>query len=276
MKPAPFAYIRPASIAEAVRILADGKGSARPLAGGQSLVPMLNLRLAPVERIVDLGGIAELRQTRDDGTSVRYGAMTIHAAFEDGEVPDASNGLMAHVAGRFAFRAVRNRGTIGGALALADPASDWLVTVVALEAKLHAVGPDGRRVIPAEKFVLGPYFTSLAEGELLEAIEVPKRPKTERWGYCKVTAKVGEYAESMALALVDRARGTARVALGATDGAPIVLPEAAASALRGEAAQSLRETIQRELVAAERDFSRAKLAMHATTVFRALRDAVSS
>jgi carbon-monoxide dehydrogenase medium subunit len=276
MKPAPFAYTRPSTVAEAVRLLTDANGSARPLAGGQSLVPMLNLRLAPVERIVDLGGIAELRQTRDEGASVRYGAMTIHAAFEDGEVPDASNGLMAHVAARFAFRAVRNRGTIGGALALADPASDWLVTVVALEARLHAVGPDGRRVISAEEFVLGPYFTRLGEGELLEVIEVPRRPKTERWGYCKVTAKVGEYAESMALALADRSRGTARAVLGATDGAPIVLPESATSALRGESAESLRAVIQRELVAAERDFSRAKLAMHTTTIFRALRDAVSS
>lgn len=276
MKPAPFAYSRPGTIDEAVRILTDGNGGARPLAGGQSLVPMLNLRLAPVERIVDLAGIAELRRTHDDGASVRYGAMTIHAAFEDGDVPDASNGLMAHVAARFAFRAVRNRGTIGGALALADPASDWLVTVVTLEAKLHAVGPEGRRVIPAEAFALGPYFTSLGEGELLEAIEIPRRPKTERWGYCKVTAKVGEYAESMALALVDRVGGTARAVLGATDGAPIVLPEAAASALRGDPPEALRAAIRRELVAAERDFSRAKLAMHTTTVFRALRDAASS
>ena len=107
MKPAPFAYARPKSLGEAVVLL--GQSGARALAGGQSLVPMLNLRLAPIERLVDLGGIAELRHIRDERGSILYGAMTTHAAFEDGDVPDASNGLMPFVAGQFAFRAVRNR-----------------------------------------------------------------------------------------------------------------------------------------------------------------------
>jgi carbon-monoxide dehydrogenase medium subunit len=276
MKPAPFAYACPATLDEAIRLLAESGGSARPLAGGQSLVPMLNLRLAPTERLVDLAGIAALRRVEDKGASVLYGALTPHAAFEDGAVPDASNGLMPHVAARFAFRAVRNRGTIGGALALADPAADWLPTVVALGARLHLAGPEGARVVAAEEFVLGPYFTALAEGEILTAIEVPKLAAATRWGYAKVTTKVGEYAESMAIAVVDRAPRSARIVLGAVDGAPLILCGLASRLLEGARPETLRDEIRAEIAAAERDFPPAKLTMHTTTALRAARDAVSA
>lgn len=275
MKPAPFAYVRPKSLVEAVQLLAEGGGGARPLAGGQSLVPMLNLRLAPADRIVDLGGLKELRQVRDTGASILYGALTTHAAFEDREVPDGSNGLMPYVAAQFAFRAVRNRGTIGGALALADPAADWLTTAVALEARLHLVGPEGKRTVAAEEFVLGPYFTALAEGELIEAVDVPKRPPSERWGHAKVTMKLGEYAESLAIALADRRAGRARLVLGAADGAPLVLADVAALALRGAPPEELRKAVRAALAAADRNFSAAKLAMHTTTLLRAMRDATA-
>jgi aerobic carbon-monoxide dehydrogenase medium subunit len=260
MKPAPFAYSRPRSVDEAVRLLAEGGGNARPLAGGQSLVPMLNLRLAPTEHIVDLGSLTELRAIEDRGSSVFFGALTPHAAFEDGEVPDVSNGLMQHVAARFAFRAVRNRGTIGGALA----------------PRLHLIGPQGRRVVPAEEFVVGPYFTALGEGDLLASIEIPKLPPTSRWGYAKITTKVGEYAESMAIAVVDRTRRLARIVIGAVDGAPIVLTGLAARLLDGARPDDLKAEIRSEIVAAEREFSPAKLTMHTTTALRAARDAISA
>jgi carbon-monoxide dehydrogenase medium subunit len=271
MKPASFTYARPTALDEAIQLLRDA--GARPLAGGQSLVPMLNLRLAPVEQLVDLGRIAALRDVSETPAAVIYGAGTRHAAFEDGLVPDASNGLMRHVAARFAYRAVRNRGTIGGALALADPAADWLLTVVALEGKLHLLGADGVRVVEAEAFVLGPYFTALAEGELITAVEIPRRPAGERWGYSKVTTKIGEYAESMALALFDKAAGNARLVLGAADGAPIVLRDTAAAWISGTSGEALRPLILREIDAAEREFSAAKRHMHATTLLRATQDA---
>ena len=248
MKPAPFAYARPKSLGEAVALL--GQSGARALAGGQSLVPLLNLRLAPVERLVDLGAVAELRAVRDGGGTILYGAMTAHAAFEDGEVPDASNGLMPFVASQFAFRAVRNRGTIGGALALADPAADWLTAAVVLEARLHLIGAAGRRIVEAEEFVLGPYFTALGEGELIEAVEVPKRAASERWGHAKVAMKVGEYAESMAVGLIDRKSDRARLVLGAADGAPILFPEIAQRALGGATSDELRHAARQALVAA--------------------------
>jgi len=275
MKPAPFTYHRPDTVDEAVRLLSDTSISVRPLAGGQSLVPMLNLRLAPVDRIIDITRLADLRRTRDDGASIRYGALTTHAAFEDGEVPDAANGLMAYVAARIAFRAVRTRGTIGGALALADPAADWLTTVVALEGILHLVGSNGRRALAAEEFVIGPYLTALQEGEILEAIEIRKRPASERWGHYKVTTKVGEYAESMAIAILDRNRGTARIVLGAADGAPITFAETAVRVLQMDSPDRLRATIEQELIAAEREFLPAKLSMHTTVILRAIQDAAS-
>ncbi|WP_428248202.1 FAD binding domain-containing protein [Ferrovibrio sp.] len=271
MKPASFTYARPTALDEAITLLRDA--GARPLAGGQSLVPMLNLRLAPVDLLVDLGRITALRDVRDTPEAVIYGAGIRHAAFEDGLVPDVSNGLMRHVAARFAYRAVRNRGTIGGALALADPAADWLLTVVTLEGKLHLQGADGARVVAAEEFVLGPYFTALGEGELITAVEIPRRPASERWGYSKVTTKIGEYAESMALTLFDKAGGKARLVLGAADGAPIVLREAAAAWLAGASGEALRPLIFQELDAVEREFSAAKRHMHATTLLRATQDA---
>jgi aerobic carbon-monoxide dehydrogenase medium subunit len=274
MKPAPFSYSRPKSLGEAVELVAQS--GARALAGGQSLVPMLNLRLAPVARLIDLGGLAELRSVRNGGGSIIYGAMIAHAAFEDGDVPEASNGLIPFIAGQFAFRAVRNRGTIGGALALADPAADWLTTVVALEARLHLIGAAGRRVVAAEEFVLGPYLTALGEGELIEAIEVPKRATTERWGHAKVAMKVGEYAESMAIGLMDRKAGRARLVLGAADGAPILFPEIDQRALGGAASDELRHAVRHALLAADRDFTPAKLAMHTTTLLRAMAQAAAT
>lgn len=274
MKPAPFIYVRPKSLGEAVALL--GESGARALAGGQSLVPMLNLRLAPVERLVDLGGIAELREVRDGGGSISYGAMTTHAAFEDGDVPDASKGLMPFVAGQFAFRAVRNRGTIGGAIALADPAADWLPAAVALEAQLHLIGAEGRRVMAAEKFVRGSYLTDLGDGELIEAIEVPKRPASERWGHARVAMKIGDYAESMAIALMDRKASRARLVLGAADGAPILFPEIAARAIVGATADELRRAVHDALRAADRGFTPAKVAMHTTTLLRAVAQAAAA
>ena len=201
--------------------------------------------------------------------------MLTHAAFEDRTVPDASNGLMPYMAAEIAFRSVRKRGTIGGALALADPAADWLATAVALEARMHVFGPDGNRVVPAEEFVLGPYFTALGESDVLTAIEIPRRAATERWGVCKVSVKVGEYAELLAIALLDRARGAARVVVGATDGAPLVLTRTAQALLEGAADRDLRAIATEELVAADRAFSSAKLTMHATTALRASRDAAA-
>jgi carbon-monoxide dehydrogenase medium subunit len=271
MKPAPFEYHRARSVEDAVAALAQREGAAQALAGGQSLVPMLNLRLVMVDTIVDLRHVESLKTASETPEAIRYGALLPHAAFEDGRVPDAANGLMQFVGRGIAYRAVRTRGTIGGALALADPAADWVTSMIALEAQIAVVGPEGRRVVPAEAFITGAYQTVLRPAELIEAIEVPRRPASERWGRCKIVRKVGEYADSMAVALMDQSKRTARVVLGAVDGAPIVLAETARAALAGGVTQ---ESVRAEL-GARGGFSPAQLALHATVVMRAIKDAVA-
>jgi carbon-monoxide dehydrogenase medium subunit len=237
---------------------------------------MLNLRLAPADALLDITRIPELRAVEETGDAVRYGALTTHAAFEDGLVPDASNGLMRRVAGNIAYRAVRTRGTIGGAIALADPAADWVTASIALEAVLHLQSASGKRQMPIEEFILGPYFTALSEGELIFAIEVPKRSTSEHWGYHKVVVKTGEYAESMAIALFDRACGFARIVLGATDGAPIVMKKSAAALLAGAESAAVKTAIAADLDAIGHEFGAAKRILHTTTVLRAAKDASTS
>jgi carbon-monoxide dehydrogenase medium subunit len=270
MKPAPFTYHRASSIDDAIAHLKDADAIVRPLAGGQSLVPMLNLRLAPADKLVDLTRINALRQTEERADSIRYGALVTHAAFEDRLVPDASNGLMPFVGSQIAYRAIRTRGTIGGAVALADPAADWLTIIIALEARIALVGLSGRREIPGTDFALGPYMTAIEDAELIEAIVVPRRPGSERWGHYKVARKTGEYAESMAVALIDKATGKARLVLGATDGAPLVLEKSAREIAAGIAGERLAAVIRQELIDSGRDFSPEKLLLHCTTAVRAV------
>jgi carbon-monoxide dehydrogenase medium subunit len=270
MKPAPFTYHRASSIDDAIAHLQGGDAIVRPLAGGQSLVPMLNLRLAPADKLVDLTRIDALRRSEERPDCIRYGALVTHAAFEDRLVPDASNGLMPFVASQIAYRAIRTRGTIGGALALADPAADWLTTIVALEAEIALVGPNGRRAIAGTDFALGPYMTAIEDAELIEAIAVPRRPASERWGHYKVARKTGEYAESMAIALIDKTRGIARLVVGATDGAPLVLDKSSREIAAGSGGAALVDAIRRELADSGRGFSPEKLLLHCTTAVRAV------
>jgi carbon-monoxide dehydrogenase medium subunit len=270
MKPAPFTYHRASSIDDAIAHLKGGDAIVRPLAGGQSLVPMLNLRLAPADKLVDLTRIDALRRSEERPDCIRYGALVTHAAFEDRLVPDASNGLMPFVGSQIAYRAIRTRGTIGGALALADPAADWLTTIVALEAEIALVGPNGRRVTAGTDFALGPYMTVIEDAELIEAIAVPRRSPSERWGHYKVARKTGEYAESMAIALIDKTCGTARLVVGATDGAPLVLEKSSHDIAAGSGGEALATTIRRELADSGRDFSPEKLLLHCTTAVRAI------
>ena len=270
MKPAPFIYHRAASIDDAIAHLQGDDAIVRALAGGQSLVPMLNLRLAPVDKLVDLGRIAALRQIEERPDCISYGALVTHAAFEDRLVPDASNGLMPFIGSQIAYPAVRTRGPIGGAVALADPAADWLTTIIALEAEVALVGPDGRRAIAGTDFALGPYMTAIKDAELIEAIVVPRRVASERWGHYKVARKTGEYAESMAIALIDKARGKARLVLGATDGVPLVLVKSARDIVAGNTGAGLAAVIRQELADSGRDFPPEKLLLHCTTAVRAV------
>lgn len=226
MKPSAYSLSRTDDLAQATALLAEGGWGSKAVAGCQSLGAMLNLRLAQPEQLLDLDAYESLRAVSDTGDAIRFGAMTTHAAIEDKRVPDPSQGLMPFVARGIAYRAVRNRGTLGGSLCHADPAADWVNTMPLLGATLHVLGPDGERDIAARDFMTSAYETQLTDGELLIAVSVAKRAASMQWTYHKLCRKTGELAHAMACGMRDPGDGTERVVLGALDGAPYVFERA--------------------------------------------------
>jgi carbon-monoxide dehydrogenase medium subunit len=224
MKPASFAYARPKDWSEAVTLVAAG---ARPGAGTQSLGPLLNLRLAQPETIADLRHLPDYAGVTVADGVVRIGAGTTHAAIEDGAVPGRLGGIMAAVARNIAYRPVRNRGTIGGSVAHADPAADWVAVLPALGATVVALGPRGERRIPSAVFVTGIFETALAADELLRFIEVPVLPDAARWGHWKFCRKVGEFSKATACVLALPGQSP-RAVLAALDAPPLVIEDASA------------------------------------------------
>ena len=217
MKSHAFDYARPKDVPEAIRLLEQGGKAA---AGTQSLGPMLNLRLLQPALLVDLRFIPELKDFSDNSESTTLGACVTHAQVEDGKVPDPTGGFLREVAANIAYRAVRNRGTIGGSLAHADPAADWPSALTLLGATALVAGPAGRREIPVEKFLKGIFETALTPQEVLIAIRIPRRSKAARYGYWKFCRKAGEFAQAIGGALRDPERKETRSVIGATSGAP--------------------------------------------------------
>ncbi|MBS0559002.1 MAG: FAD binding domain-containing protein [Proteobacteria bacterium] len=270
MKPAAFDYVRAGSVAEAAALLAEGAPDARLLAGGQSLGPMLNLRLARPARLIDLKRAAGLRDVMADETTLRIGAGWTHAEIEDGAVEDPARGMLRHVARGIAYRAVRNRGTLGGSLAHADPAADWVAVMAALGAAIVAQRAGGaERRIAAEGFVRGAFATALAPGEVLAAVEIPRLSPKARWGYHKVCRKTGEFAKAIGVAMLDPARGMSRVLAGAVEAAPVLLPHTAAR-LAEAGPDAAAAIVAEETGAALPHLSPAERALRAVAVRRAL------
>lgn len=228
MKAASFDYQRPQTLSEAVRMLADAGGSAKVMGGGQSLGPMLNLRLTRPKQVVDVSALSELRQVTEDGDMIRVGASVTHAEIEDGVHSPLRGRLLQMVASGIAYRAIRTRGTIGGSLAHADPAADWVLVAAVLAAQVEIASLSGTRRVAMDKFMLGAYTTALADGEVLSAVWLPKIETGTRWGYFKLCRKTGEFAEASCAAVFDPRRKLARIAIGALDGAPQALPALAA------------------------------------------------
>ena len=161
------------------------------------------------------------------------GACVTHAAIEDRQVADPSRGLMPRVAATLAYRAIRTRGTIGGSLALADPAAEWPAVLAALDAEVAVCGPGGRRSLKCAEFTTGVFETELAPDEIIENVRIPKLSADARWGYLKLCRKSGEFASALAVAVADRARGHCRVVLGAANGPPLVLERPPGSSAEG-------------------------------------------
>jgi aerobic carbon-monoxide dehydrogenase medium subunit len=226
MKAAPFAYERPSDLMAAIGLMAESKGTARIMAGGQSLGPMLNLRLVQPHMIVDIAGLAELKQAERSGDELVIGACVTHGDIEDGRIPDVTRNAMRRVASAIAYRAVRNRGTIGGSLSHADPAADWVSALPALGASVRLRGIAGVRDLAVEDFITGALESALRPDELVEAVRVPIMRSSARWGYVKACRKPGEFAHAIAAVLIDPEAATARVAIGAIDARPIVLRDA--------------------------------------------------
>lgn len=222
MKAAAYALDRAASLSDAVTLLSRD-AFFKPIAGGQSLGAMLNLRLARPERLIDLDGVQALRAARLQGDMLSLGAMVTHAAIEDGRVPEATHGMLAHVARGIAYRAVRTRGTVGGSLCHADPAADWVTALAAAGAVLVAQGPLGVREIPAASFVRSAFEPDLAPDEVLAEVRVPVFGAQARWGYRKHCRKVGEFAMAIVAGVCDPSRAVERVVFGALDRSPVVV-----------------------------------------------------
>lgn len=263
MKPAPFQLLTAPDLPAALPLLSDGAAETKPVAGSQSLGPMLNLRLARPARLLDISRLPELRRVEEDADAITYGAALTHAEFEDGTLPDATPGWLPAIARRIAYRAVRNRGTIGGSLAHADPAADWVNTLIALGASVRLAGGTAPRDMALSDFITGPLATALAPGEVITAIRIPRRTPAARWSYWKFCRKQGEFAKASAAILADPARGDYRVLAGALDRAPVLLPDARAL-IDGQADAS------QVVTAALPDLSPARLTLQITATRRAL------
>ena len=264
MKPVSFDYIRVSTVREAAQALADHDGDARVLAGGQSLVPMLNLRLARPSAVVDISRIADLTAIQVSPMKISIGAMVTHATIE--RMPHAGKtfDLLRKVASGIAYRGVRNRGTIGGSVAHCDPAADWLSCLSALDAKINVAGLAGPRQIPIADFTLGSFTTALHVGELLTGIEIPVLSDTAQWGYYKHNRKVGEFAEAIGCVVEDRAAGIRRIVAGALSSPPVLL------FATGWPESFNMDTLRQAVRHAAPDVEGAHVHFHAAAVLRAL------
>ena len=194
MKPAAFEYHRPASVDAAVRLLDQLGDEAKVIAGGQSLVPLMNLRLATPAHLIDLRDVDALRGVSVESGEMAVGAMTTYAEIEDDPRIESAVPLLAKAVPRVAHRSIRHRGTIGGSLAHADPAAEVPAVALALEARIHVVSIGGTRTIAASDFFQGPFMTSLEENELIVKVAWPTAAPEHRSQMFDVTRRPGDYA----------------------------------------------------------------------------------
>jgi carbon-monoxide dehydrogenase medium subunit len=263
MKPAYFDYERPETINDALKLIKNAGDNGKILAGGQSLGPMLNMRLITPKILIDISRISELTDVADDGDALRFGACVTHSAVEDNRVPDVTLGMMPTIAKGIAYRAVRNKGTIGGSLSHADPAADWNTALIALSSEALIVGPEGARKISLDQFFYSAFDTVLTSEELLTSILIPKLSDNARWGFFKYCRKVGEFADAMSAVVVDPDRNVTRAVIGATNTKPIVISNA-------EKLISEPETINDVIAQCNLDDDNYKIQAHRVALWRAL------
>jgi carbon-monoxide dehydrogenase medium subunit len=284
MKPPAFRYHRPGSLDESVRLLADLGEDAKVLGGGQSLLPIMNMRLAEPTDLVDVSAIRELRGATVMDDEIRYGATTTHGMFEDELVPDAAGGLLHRAAAGIGYRAVRNRGTVGGSLAHSDSSAEWPTVMSALDATVEATSVRGTRQIPVRDLLQGFFATTLEHDEVISAVRVTQVSEDRWWGLHKSARKAGEFAESLAVVLLDRTAdgriADAELWLGAARDVPVRL-RGVAALVRDRAPDEITVADLLPVVATDIDrplddpdpHARHALQLHAVTVQRALKSA---
>jgi carbon-monoxide dehydrogenase medium subunit len=223
MKPAPFSYEQISQAQQVSVALLRSDVSVKIIAGGQSLGPMLNLRLAQPTHLIDITRLAALKTVQSSSISLTLGACVTHANIEDGCAPGRLGEILAEIARAIAYRAVRNRGTLGGSLAHADPSADWITTLTALDAELSVRRADGQRWMKLAGAMSGPFDIGLGPGEWIDAVRIPEFASGSAWGYTKIARKTGEFAHAMVAFLHRPAQSSLRIVFGATESAPIVI-----------------------------------------------------
>ena len=257
MKPPSFDYVLADTVEDALSALASLGPDAKILAGGQSLVPMLNFRLLRPTTLVDINRIAGLSFISDEAQAVRIGALTRHHQLETSPVIAAHLPVIAEAMKHVAHLAIRNRGTIGGSLSHADPAAELPMMAVLLDAKLTIASAAGKRTVAARDFFVDALTTDLRDGELLTEIEIPKLAPQSGWGFEEVSRRGGDFALAAAAAILTLRGGTvteARIAVMGVGKTPLRMPAAEAMLaghavspdLLEQAAEAVRAAVEPE------------------------------
>ena len=235
MIPGPFSYHRPTTVADAVKLLSSLGDDARPLAGGHSLIPMMKLRLATPEHLIDLHGIAALKGVTHDGNKILIGAMATQHELLASEVIAKSIPILHEAALLIADPQVRYRGTVGGNVANGDPGNDMPALMMTLGATYRVEGLNGSREIAAADYYQGAYFTAIESGEILTSISIPLPAAGHGYAYEKLKRKVGDYATAAAAVVLTMASGkVATCSIGLTNLSETpLLADAAAKAVIG-------------------------------------------
>jgi carbon-monoxide dehydrogenase medium subunit len=231
MKPAAFDYVIADSIDMAVASLAEGGGDAKIIAGGQSLVPMLNFRLLRPSVLIDINRIGDLAFIEEAGKKIRVGALTRHYQLETSPVIARHLPVLASAMTHVAHLAIRNRGTIGGSLSHADPAAELPMMALLLDAELHIASASGKRTIAARDFFVGALTVDLARDDIVTEIVLPKLPRKTGWGFEEVARRSGDFALAAAAATLTLSAGVisqARIALTGVGATPVRAAEAEA------------------------------------------------
>lgn len=267
MKPAAFEYVLADSVEQAVAALSAAGGEAKILAGGQSLVPMLNFRLLRPAILIDINRVSDLAFIEDAGDMVKVGALTRHHRIEMSPVIARHFPVLSYAMTYVAHLAIRNRGTIGGSLSHADPAAELPMMAVLLDAKLHVVSSRGRRIVDACDFFRDALTVDLAEDELLTEIHLPKLPPNTGWGFEEISRRAGDFALAAAAATITLSGGAikeVRIALTGVGPTPV--------RARDAEAQLIEQQLDAKLTARAIDAVRAAIEpqtdLHASADYR--------